>query len=229
MKSERDRNKALAPEKERIEQFWNWFSVAHSALENLLLRSEAVALANEVDSRLAVVTQQLGWEMGPGLSKTYSLAFSLNGDQSAIPIAKALIYAAPKFEAWEFYVGKPPKKWDGRLIIRNPKGQTLQFETLQWKYVLYGFESNSYFDILLVAPSLPKMDHEALTQVAFIAIESYLGEYLALERVNNVELVSEDAITLNDSASASEITHLRDHMILLTKEQDELGSSVVGE
>jgi hypothetical protein len=174
----------LSPDE--IRAFWNWFSLEASHLADLLARSATEELVRIVDPRMKSLDERIGWEFGPGAKRENAFSISLNGSITNLPIAEAIIKAAPDLPKWEFNAGRPPKAWDGRFKLQNPEGQAVSLDASKWRYVLTAFDDGAFFDISIIA-QLPSMDERAKTHAARVAIQGVVGERSFLERFDRVE------------------------------------------
>jgi hypothetical protein len=190
--------------------FWSWFRGQRITIESLLNGSDTNALKKLVGTRVAELSSRLGWELGPGLTKTYAFSFTLNGDIANAGIAATIFQCAPTFDQWEWHVGRPRKNWDLTFWMRNQKEQKVFINAASWEYYLTSFGNDSPFDITLIAHDLPSFDDVAKMQAASIVIQGCIGERNALERIDRVNILTECTESMSDSLI--NITYLYDHI-----------------
>jgi hypothetical protein len=63
--------------------FWSWFRGQRITIESLLNGSDTNALKELVGTRVAELSSRLGWELGPGLTKTVALTSGSSSNPQA--------------------------------------------------------------------------------------------------------------------------------------------------
>lgn len=195
----------------KIDAFWKWFSSNCQTLEEMLARGDTKGIADRMQHRIKSLFPQVGWEIGPGESKRYFLAITLNGDLRNIDVVQQIIERAPVIEDWEFYAGRPKRPWQKKLILHNPAGQAVELDIESWQYGLVGFQDNSFFDVSIFAPHLPKMDLAAKQQMLETVLQACLGEQVALQRLDKMEFV--DSPSEEWFKNATPMRNLWDHIM----------------
>ncbi len=193
--------------------FWKWFEVSASTLQSLVDDSNVSELTTLLAPRVKLVSDQIGWEIGPGIEQDFSFTISLNGDLRNLTIAEAVVVRAPSLVGWEFHAGKPPKKWDYRFSMHNNENKEVHIDAGRWVYFLTAFDNITFVDITLLAANLPRMDERARDQAGMIVVEAAIGEKLMLERVDKIAIV--DSVPDDKASSLSSITLLSEHLASL--------------
>jgi hypothetical protein len=202
-------NKRL-PSAQTIKSFWDWFLTHEQELRNKLVDSDMQEFSGQIGPRVLDLSHDLGWEIGPGLKKSFSLALALNGNLANVSIAEQVVSQAPPVENWEFHAGRPPKEWDFKFVMTNQRGQRVNLDASNWHYLLVGFKNYSFFDITIVAHNLPRMDDTARRQAANIVLQSILGERMVLELFDDIMIMA--TIGKEERERMSNITLLSQHM-----------------
>ena len=188
-----------------INSFWDWFSVNCQAFE---MNMENEVLLRELDKQVSNLGD-FDWEIGPGISKEYSLVVSPNGDINLLPSTKMIISSAIGSSRWEFFYAKPPKQWDLFFYFETIIGRVIEIDAKDWKYILKEI-SNSLFDITVQAVGLEKEDATDKHAIVEIVLDGQLGEELRMTTIDNIEIVSH----INDDMSkhATNIRNLLNHV-----------------
>jgi hypothetical protein len=134
-----------------ILNFWSWFA---KNSDNLHSDNYDQNILNELDRIIS--NWGLTWEIGPGISKDYSLTISPEGDKELFETTNSIIDKAPQFDYWEFYSTKQPKEnWHLARLVDTE----LEIDASNWTYVLLKYEDEK-IEILLKADSLANLDTE---------------------------------------------------------------------
>ena len=213
MKSEnKNKTAACSDRRERIGEFWRWFASVQDKLAALLEKGVTEEIARMVAAKMNELTNEVGWEVGPGAERPYSFSIALNGSLENLAVAEEIVKEAPVLPNWEIYAGRPPKNWDGRIRLRNKQGQVVTLDSSGWRYILAGYDGNSFFDIAIIA-DWPIMDLAAKKQAASLAIQAVLGEVTMLKRFDRVKVVvSPSPDQLARSSSISDLKNHLDHL-----------------
>lgn len=198
-----------AVDQKTINRFWTWFKAESSELASLLDTSQTIEIAERVGSEVERLSKGIGWELGPGLKRDYSFTITFNGQRDRIPLVERIVAFAPDLKRWEINCGRPPKVWDGRFVLRNRFGESIEVNSGEWSYTLVAFDSNSFFDVKLIG-SLPAMDEAAKIQACDIVVQAELGERERLEWIDKIEITQEPRKSQLDNATP--IKYLRKHI-----------------
>lgn len=182
-----------------ILNFWNWF-VKNS--HNLHSGDYDQNVLNELDRTIS--NWGLTWEIGPGISKNYSLTISPNGDKELLDTTNYIIDKAPPFDGWEFYSTKQPKEnWHlARLVDTG-----LEIDASNWTYVLLKHEDEK-IEILLKADSLANLDTEKKALAADLILTNLLGEKLKIQKIDFIDVVEK----FDDEKGITELKYLPAHL-----------------
>ncbi|MGN6293497.1 MAG: hypothetical protein ACTHMV_12205 [Chitinophagaceae bacterium] len=189
----------------KYKQFWSWFVQNKALFESLEISDQSVELIDEEINVLGDFT----WEIGPGQLKSFSLTISPGGDRTLLPITKKIISYAPSLNDWEFCYAKPVKEWENYFDVMLGEKE-IGIDISKWEYVLFKYDKGIYdIQIKLIdtpADVLAEKD-EILYGIVEMVLESILGEEKRLERINELEIVRNEAFE-----KASSILNLRQHI-----------------
>lgn len=169
---------------EKTEKFWKWFDSVKEKLSPEIIDEKMIGILN---SKILVLGD-FDWEIREGINKANLLIISPGGDLNLIDKAKYIISLAPVYNDWEFYYFKPPKDWDFKLYVEKNGGKEM-VDASNWTYVLYEFD-NSNYDIAIKAQTIKHLDIDFQYDLIDLVLENILGEEMSLEKIKNVEIVS---------------------------------------
>lgn len=207
--------KVTAPSEFSIRRFWRWFQRNIQTIEAKLLNEDSAGLAQMFDNQMHDLSRRVGWEVGPAEVQGYAFALTLKGDQTNYDFAKRIAAFAPKIDNWEVCIGRMKKKWDFTFFFPVEPSRRVAIDARSWKYVLTGYDNCSFFDIVIVAPSLSQFSREFQELVVSFTLESVLGECEYLRRIGNIEIVGSAESSLRSRLSS--IQTLDQHIADLTK------------
>jgi len=167
-----------------------------------------------MSNKVHALAPELGWELGPGIQAIFSFALTLNGNIQNIAIADAIICAAPAVANWEMHVGRPPKQWQFNFEMENSRGQRIAISASTWLYSLVGYDDNSSFDVVFIAPDLPAIDRNARWQAGDIAVQGAIGERARIELIGDVDVV--ESVADDELERMTPIQYLREHLEALS-------------
>jgi hypothetical protein len=182
-----------------ILNFWSWFE---KNSDNLYSDNYDQNILNELDKIIS--NWGLTWEIGPGLSKDYSLTISPNGDKELLETTKYIIDKAPQLDNWEFYDAKQPKEnWHLATLVDTHRA----IDASNWTYVLLKYEDEK-IEILLKADSLANLDTETKELAADLVLTNLLGEKLKIQKIDFIDIVEK----FEDAKGITELRFLPVHL-----------------
>jgi hypothetical protein len=199
---------------EEITDFWHWFASRSNQIDEWLTNGAAKRVAQEMQGRMRGQFPRIGWEVGPGIKRRNFLAFTLNGDPNNIDLVTDILRSAPAISNWEFHAGRPRRAFDGRLIFRNERGQEVEIDLRDWRYVLTAFDDGRFFDIEVATTKRLRLDDRAKKQVLRTAVQTALGEMDALRYIDRLEFVDEPDKEWQERSTPFE--YLAEHIDSLT-------------
>jgi hypothetical protein len=200
--------RTIMNDKEKIEDFWSWFSgIAVSLATDI----ESPSLLEELDTRVRGLDSKLSWEVGPGSSEPWQLVISPDLNRDLRQKAREIVSRAPVLEGWEFYSARRPKDWDYKFVMERSDGrESIQLDASDWGFVLLQYPDGAH-EVLLQGNDLPALDDDERWQAAAVTLEGILGEEVLLEKINEFELV--DRLETRFAAQQRPIQSLREAVI----------------
>jgi hypothetical protein len=182
-----------------ILDFWIWFAKNSN---NLQSDGYDQNILNELNNFIS--NWDLGWEIGPGLSKENSLTISPNGNKDLLDKTNGIINKAPKLDNWEFYSTKQSKEnWHlARLVDTD-----FEIDASNWKYVLLKYEDGKV-EVLIKADELSHLDKETKELAADLILTNLLGEELKIQTIDFIDVVDE----FDDEKGITELKYLPAHI-----------------
>jgi len=200
----------------KIAIFWDWFVSRASEFDSWLGEDRASLLASELQARVGDLSPAIGWEVGPGSIARNYLAFTLNGDIGNLAVVREVLAFAPHVTHWEFLSGRPPRPYNPQLLFRNKKGQSIEINLDEWRYVLTSFDHGTFFDITVASDTKLRLDARAKEQVLRTAVQTLVGEHEALRLFDKLKFV--DTPGSDWEHSATPFRYLADHIQTLKLE-----------
>jgi len=193
-----------------ISQFWEWFLASRRRLETTLASGSARDLSEILSPQVRMLSEEIGWEIGPSGEDGYFLAFTLNGDRENLALVGEILRASPRDAKWTFLPGRPRREFSKRMVFRNMGGQRLEVDLSEWRYTLTAFDGGAFFDVR-IATGLPlQADDRGIQQILSTAVQMMLGEAEMLRVIDRVEyIVDPDA---EWDSRASPFSSLADHI-----------------
>jgi hypothetical protein len=180
-----------------IEEFWSWFDKIQNQIGDDIYNAELIERIDEIVSNWG-----LGWEIGPGNKKRYSLTISPNGSSELLGKVSEVVAAAPSLENWEIFSFKQAKdNWQELLFDGNT------VESNGWKYCLLVYPNNET-DIEIKADNLSSYSLDSRNLIADLVITNLLGESLKMQALCNINVVDQ----FESLATGIDIEHLPAHL-----------------
>jgi hypothetical protein len=157
-------------------QFWSWF--AQNAPRVATIKTGHEPIAGELAAQLNRVDGDLTWEVGV-TQEPKELVISASGIQSAFPVVKRLVAAAPPISGWKIVAFRPRRK--ANLVI--------DFGDYRLDPAKAWFKASprrGKLDIQVFVPDY--RDSEAVKQAAFLLLDGLLGEYDVETRIAAIEI-----------------------------------------
>lgn len=198
---------------QRSRAFWEWFVAEEETIRGLFSEDADLNLTRVLSRRVSMLSNGLGWEIGPGREKENQFVISPNRDKDRLQVTRRIVQMAPSLPTWEFHPAKPRKDWDYRMEVRM-KGKTILVSFRNWHYSLTGFSNNSFFDIDLFPDRFQKdIEETTYAKSAVLLVESEIGEELLIDRIDRINVcyrVPDELV-----GKLTPIYHLYEHLQLL--------------
>jgi hypothetical protein len=199
----------------RTVAFWQWFKTHRQEIEAAYDSADSEWLDFHLGGRLAKIQPRLRWEIGPYHDPDRTLVVS-PGVRENIPLAEAVVAAAPAVPGWHFLPVKPPKELT-RLVMDLPGVEGAEVDADNWSYRLTSYNQMEFFDIEVFASNPVPIKDTDLELLTRRLIESMVGERLYLERFGYVTVHRLPATITPEELTA--FPHLGRHMSQLLRHQ----------
>ncbi len=182
---------------EHIQAFWDWFRENQDSIVDAVRERDSSWLARNLAPRLRQVsgdrkTARLNWEIGKGTSRVWSFSVSPTVKEN-IELAASVVRHAPETPEWEFHLGRQAKpNWDFCLTLPDDTGAELHIDASEWRYLVKHTDKGAY--ILFVTTCLPTASEQLRTRIAYLILDSVLGEMFVLEHVAGAFLLDETRV-----------------------------------
>lgn len=164
-----------------IEGFWHWVRCNRTRLE--IATRQPGPVVDDLHKRLRSIHPGLRVEVGSDLNGAYELVISAEGDSTLFPLVDAIIDRSPTLPAWRFQALKPARGWEFTIDF---EGVELSPSDIWIR--LHDIPSAS--TEVTVHPTCRAAIPEAhLLETIALIIETGLGERLAAEIIQNMEIV----------------------------------------
>ncbi len=156
--------------------FWAWFAASSDRLFDF--DKDRSAVFADVSAHLKPVDVGLIFEFGPVREGRREFVISADGIQKAFPAVRRLAAAAPPLARWTITAFRPRH---GAYVIE------MQGRTLDPKDVKFVSRPEAgMVGLVVFLPGLTAESHDLLARMAFILLDSVLGEYDTETKVGSI-------------------------------------------
>lgn len=202
----------------QIDEFWRWWDGAAAGIAASIPAGNLMGHVDDVSERVHAIDPGLAWEFGPGSEAQHQLVVTTEGDPSLRRIARQWLLAAPDAdETWEFHDMRQPTPPFGVLVIDDTE---IDFADVK----VAPSPSRTGLDVLLYHPKFAELSDTARMQVAFLAVDSTLGEEAVELWVDGIETTERELAT---SVPLSELAHALNAVIAEQCPEGDLGWSLL--
>ena len=113
---------ARAEIQKRIDSWWHAFSKKTGDLVALFSRRARWDLPRWMDQNLHVISADIFWEFGPGLTGEHRLVITAESNRHLRPLVTQILRSAPPIQGWDFLPYRPPES--ARDVAATVKGRT---------------------------------------------------------------------------------------------------------
>ena len=182
----------------QIKDFWEWFDYKSKQIGTDIYDLDFL---NEIDRIIS--NWELGWEVGPGISKPNSLTISPNGNIVLIEKVNEVVNKAPTLDEWEIFPFKQPKEnWYSALVDNN-----LEVNAQSWTYQLLTYPDEK-IEILVIADNIHHLPRETKDLIVDLVITNLLGEKIKMFCLDYLTVVDK----FDTSTGITQIKYLSAHL-----------------
>jgi len=176
-----------APPADRIVPFWTWWASQRDRIAAAIATGTVASLAGEISAQVHRVDPKLAWELAPGHTAKHSLIVTPEGNPEVRPSSVAWLAAAPPADAvWEYYASRQP----GPLASLVIAGATLDLKDV--RAIAAWNESREVVNVSLWHPGFASLPPAVPKQVAFLFLDSLLGEDDVERWIGSIEVLGAD-------------------------------------
>jgi len=187
-----------------VKQFWEWFKTIS---EELYYNPNDGALIKSLDLKVANLGP-FDWEIGPTLDSDLYFAISPNLNIDLMPAAKEIVASAIPSNGWLFLAAKPEKGFIEEWDMLNEFNQAIHINIMNWQYILFQFEDNS-FDMDLIVDNI--QETTSTTKLAAeIALTNILGEEEFVKWIKNIRVLPSKEIS--NEGNLTMLKNLKKHL-----------------
>lgn len=158
-----------------INDFWVWWSgVGADACAEAIADREPGRIADQVSAKVAAIHPDLAWELAAGEVSEHKLVLTAEGNPDLRPLARRWVLAAPAADpTWSYDDHRGPvQDAEGVTLGAGPVAPEIGFREV----VIGARRSGARVDVTVYHPVFADLPEEARIQVAFLALDSALGE-----------------------------------------------------
>jgi hypothetical protein len=184
--SKRKREPSESDVRTGIEEFWRWWDGAAGELAEAVPAGRLVDHVNAVSARVAAIHPELAWEFGQGIHSEHQLTVTAGGDPALRRIARRWMRSAPPSDRmWSFYDMRLPGSLDSVLRIGDAD--------VAFAEVRVAAEQRATgLDVTVHHPVFASVPTEACGQIAFLCLDTALGEEATELWIGEIDWSTED-------------------------------------
>jgi hypothetical protein len=171
------------------QKFWNWFVEHEQDLFNFEKDKERIF--DELADELQKVDGDLTFEFGPK-EATREFVISAGGIKRAFPAVTALTAAAPRLKNWKITAFRPRRDIDQTDPLKTVAFRDKVVDARNVQFTL--LDNGQIAGIYLFIPGFKNEDAD-LQQIAYLLLDSLLGEYDVETKLGLIEIFSPEAKT----------------------------------
>ena len=171
-----------------IAELWSyWSTVADEIAVGLAAGGVPPHLVEMIATKVKAVHPELEWELGPGRRRAHAFCLSGTGDPLLRVVAERWKHRAPRNDPdWEFHASRQRTGLSGMKL--NLGDAHVEVDTIQVR--ITEDRSQELLHLEVFDPSFVGAEEEQNVRVAFLALDSTLGEDGVQRWIGAVELAS---------------------------------------
>lgn len=167
-----------------IRGFWKWWQSARELVEGAVRAGTWDELAPQINARVKEIDPGLEWELGKGAHAEHAFCLSAKGDSLLRNVAERWLREGPSSDdTWEFHAARQAH-WSEGLTL-GIEGHDVTFDALRFELEID--QSRERVHVGVYHPTMEPMAPELRTTVAFLSLDSLLGEDGVERWVGSVE------------------------------------------
>lgn len=156
-----------------IAGFWEWWAAeGRTAVTTALEDRQPDRVEESLSRAVAEIDSDLAWEIAPGDLAQHVLVVSPEGNPDLRSLAHRWVRAAPPFdETWEYAAARQPAPSPEDIVLGVDDREIALSEIR-----VGARREGSHLDVTVYHPGFADLDEQLRGQVAFLALDSTLGE-----------------------------------------------------
>lgn len=158
---------------EKIDRWWSHFTAKAADLDAHFSRNTPGDIPAWMESTLQSIAPEIMWEFGPAVHcKGHRLVITPEGRHDLRPLVDSILDRAPQLEGWEFYPYRLPESVEGaqQMVEARTQGNLQPFKARA------AIGEHNRIDVTLYSPTCTEPDEPQASKIAFVALETLLGE-----------------------------------------------------
>jgi hypothetical protein len=176
---------------ERVTRFWSWWEANSAAFAADIDDGRAHEWSTILSAQLEAVDPELGWETGPGRKSTHHLAVTSEGVSELRVVAERILSRAPSAsDHWEYYAARQRSGADPVHQVEFDDGLVVDYARMT-----VGVEPDDLWkrlDLTLCHPAFQSIDEGRAKTIAFLFLDSLLGEDDVERWVGKIDIAHEE-------------------------------------
>lgn len=156
-----------------IAQFWDWWGAEGcAAVTQALEDRDPQRISDALGEAVAAIHPDLAWELAAGDLARHVLVVTAEGDPELRPLASRWLRASPGIdETWEYAASRQPSP-DVEQIVLGIDDQEVALSDVR----VGARRQGTHLDVSVYHPVFRDLEEQLRGQVAFLALDSALGE-----------------------------------------------------
>jgi len=153
--------------------FWDWWATGRDRIATAIA-SAAIdnRLVGEISGAVRTIDPSMAWELAPGKTAQHAFCLSSEGNPKLRQAALRWLAAAPAPDAvWEYHASK-----QADASLRTLQIGPSRIDLAEMRAISSWDASHRRLDVSLWHPTFPDLPGQARLQVAFVFLDSLLGE-----------------------------------------------------
>ncbi|MFD1770159.1 DUF695 domain-containing protein [Sphingobacterium suaedae] len=189
----KERESFLLDIEDPIGAFWSWFEQNEHAffLAVQTQREVEQRFINVITSQLQNINPHIFTLVGMIGPYTAELVLTPDGHIPTVPLVEELVEKAPKLNNWKFTALKPAFDF-------GTEGLSIHGYHFSIENLFFTTHEDPYYpdliSISVIHPGLTSQNREEIVSGIFLFLDSYLGEYDLITKVDQIEIVEPEAV-----------------------------------
>jgi hypothetical protein len=172
----------------RIDAWWRTFEAMAPEIARIFRRESNLDLPRWMDEHLGAIHPEIMWEYGPGLRGGHRLVMTPEAQRHLRPLVNVILQRAPAIPGWEFYPHRLGESLEqASATVQGRVGQPLD------PFRACVVPSDGGVNVTFWSPALDDIGEKQAHAVAFVALESLLGEDCLERFVDEIDVADRPA------------------------------------